>query len=301
MEKKARFESHELLVYRSLNERMELEEKDKDHYIRLEKGFAGELMFDTFTDQMREERYVLKDLLLEANNSVIQLDSTMFVEKKINLFEVKNYEGEYFYESGRLYLFNGKEIKNPLEQLERNESALRQYIRNLGYNIPIEPYLIFVNPEFTLYQAPKNSSIILPTQLNRFITKLDLIPSKLNAWHEVLADKLVAAHLLKNPYSRFPVYDFGSLKNGMMCANGHLGRVFIKGNKLICEVCACVEHIDAAVIRTVKELKLLLSESKITTSLIAEWCEIVESKKMLSRILGQMYTSAGYGKGHYYD
>lgn len=300
MDKKARFVSHELHVYRQLDARLELDEKNKDHYERLEKGYLGELMFDQFTDRMGEERYFLKDLLLEANNSVTQVDSTMLVERAVNLFEVKNYEGEYVYDSGKFYLLNGDEIKNPFEQLGRIESAFRRYIRNLGYNFPIESYLIFVNPEFTLYQAPKNSSIILPTQMNRFITKLDGIPSKLNLKHEVLADKLAAAHLCKNPYSRFPVYDFGSLKKGMLCKNGHFGTVSVKGNKLTCEICDCIEDLDAAVIRAVKELRLLLPEIKITRPLAMEWCQIVDSKKIFYRILKQLFEKDGYGRGHFY-
>ncbi|MGP4081325.1 hypothetical protein ACTWQL_15580 [Pseudalkalibacillus sp. R45] len=44
---KARTESYELLALRSLNTRMQLTEKEKIHYLNLEKGFEGEVHFDS--------------------------------------------------------------------------------------------------------------------------------------------------------------------------------------------------------------------------------------------------------------
>lgn len=43
---KSRKESEELLVFRSLYSRMRLSEKVMNHWINLEKGFAGEVLFD---------------------------------------------------------------------------------------------------------------------------------------------------------------------------------------------------------------------------------------------------------------
>lgn len=63
MELKARQESEELLILRSLNSRMELSDKMKQHYTNLEKGFEGELRFDDLLKDLREERLIISDLL----------------------------------------------------------------------------------------------------------------------------------------------------------------------------------------------------------------------------------------------
>ncbi len=53
---KSRAESHELLIMRSLNTRLELTEKEKFHYLNLEKGYEGEVNFDLLAESLQEER-----------------------------------------------------------------------------------------------------------------------------------------------------------------------------------------------------------------------------------------------------
>ncbi len=48
---KARTESIELQILRSLNSRMALSVKEKQHYFNLKKGYDGELMFDALTER----------------------------------------------------------------------------------------------------------------------------------------------------------------------------------------------------------------------------------------------------------
>ena len=52
---KSRTESHELLIMRSLNTRLELTEKEKFHYLNLEKGYEGEVNFDLLAESLQEE------------------------------------------------------------------------------------------------------------------------------------------------------------------------------------------------------------------------------------------------------
>jgi hypothetical protein len=61
---KPRQVSDELKLMRILNARMELEEKDKQNYLNLEKGYKGELIFDTLMENLIQERLILNDLLL---------------------------------------------------------------------------------------------------------------------------------------------------------------------------------------------------------------------------------------------
>ena len=143
---KSRTESAELLILKSLNTRMNLSEKDKQHYFNLKKGYKGEILFDSLTEKLHCECFILNDLLLNLNNSTFQIDSLIISSETIYLFEVKNYEGDYYYESDRLYKKPKFEISNPLSQLSRSESLLRQLLQNLGFNIPIRCFSRFYQP-----------------------------------------------------------------------------------------------------------------------------------------------------------
>ncbi|WP_051633420.1 nuclease-related domain-containing protein [Bacillus sp. UNC41MFS5] len=149
---KNRFESGELLILRILNRRIGLTGEEQKKYLNLEKGFKGETQFDELTEKLESSCLVLNDLLLEVDNSTFQLDSTLIFQDIIYPFEVKNFEGDFIYEPDRLKKIYGKDYKNPLDQLKRSKFLLGQLLNNLGYKIPIEGSVVFINPEFTLYQ-----------------------------------------------------------------------------------------------------------------------------------------------------
>jgi hypothetical protein len=291
---KARTESHELLVLRLLHTRMKLTEDELKYYLNLEKGFVGEVQFDLLTEEHLSDCLILNDLLLEVNNTKFQIDTTIIFQEIIFLSEVKNYEGDYFYESDIFYTFYGKEIKNPLEQLNRGKSLFRQLLQNLGYQLTVDGSVVFINPEFFLYQAPKNLPFIFPTQLNRFMKKLDKKPSKLNSMHTKLAEKLVSLHQTELSYGRLPDYSYEQQKKGMTCKTCRSFSVSVVGKKVVCNDCGCCcELVESAVLRMVDEIKLLFPGRKITTKDVHEWCQVVECKKRISRILERNFKTVG--------
>ncbi|WP_066063913.1 nuclease-related domain-containing protein [Neobacillus soli] len=291
---KPRSESKELIIMRFLNTRMVLSTKDKKRYSNLEKGYQGEVRFDQLTANLQNDLYIINDLCLEFNNSEFQIDTLIISQETIYPFEVKNYEGAYYYESESFYSkLTKEEIKNPLDQLKRSSSLLRPLLKKLGIFLPIEGQVVFVNPGFTLYQAPLNAPIIYPTQLITHMGKLNKTPSKLNSRHKKLADQLISMHQSESRYSQFPSYKYEQLKKGLTCSGCHSFAILVGEKKLVCEKCGCEEDIESAVLRSVKELKLLFPDRKITTNGIYEWCNVIASKKIIRRILMANLTSVG--------
>ncbi|MGM0834523.1 MAG: nuclease-related domain-containing protein [Bacillota bacterium] len=125
---KTRTESAELVILRSLNTRMELSEKDKQHYHYLQKGYDGEVKFDSLTENLQCECIILNDLLFKINNTVFQIDSLIITAEILRFYEVKNFEGDFYYESDRMYTKSKTEINNPLNQLNRGVSLFRQLL-----------------------------------------------------------------------------------------------------------------------------------------------------------------------------
>ncbi|WHY69058.1 nuclease-related domain-containing protein [Neobacillus sp. SuZ13] len=300
---KPRFESKELKILRVLNKRMMLSEKDKQHFFTLKKGFEGEVMFDKLTEELQCECYILNDLLFKVNNTLFQIDSLIITSGRIFFYEIKNFEGDYFIEpnTNRLYKKPKKEYNNPLLQLIRSDSLLRQLLQNIGYNLPIEAQVVFINPEFTLYQAPLDSPIIFPTQLNSYMRKLDAIPSKLNGKDKLLADKLISLHIEENPYTVLPHYEFKKLRKGITCAVCDSFSIHVNGKICKCGVCGHEELVTVAVLRNVSEIRLLFPEMRITTNLIYDWCMVIELKRTIKRILVRNYKQIGVRQWTYYE
>jgi hypothetical protein len=63
---KPRFESAELKIFRFLNKRMTLSDKDLKHYFALKKGYEGEVMFDKKTEKLTCNCLILNDLLFKV-------------------------------------------------------------------------------------------------------------------------------------------------------------------------------------------------------------------------------------------
>jgi hypothetical protein len=298
---KARTISNELKVLRLLNTRLDLTVDQQQHYSNLEKGFAGEIQFDLLTEKLHSDCLILNDLLFEVNKMEFQIDTSIIFQETFYLIEVKNYEGDFCYEPENFHAISGKEYKDPLDQIKRSKSLLRQLLQNLGYNFPIESYVVFINPEFTLYQSPKDLPFIFPTQLNRFLKKLNSKKSKLTNKHRKLAEQFVSLHLPESSYTQLPTYKYHQLKKGITCKVCNSFLISIRGQKIVCHECGCEELVDSAVMRSVEEIKLLFPNQKITTNVVYEWCNVVESKKRISRILGRNFKTKGFGQWSYYE
>ncbi|WP_174732889.1 nuclease-related domain-containing protein [Mesobacillus harenae] len=298
---KGRSESLELLHFQYLSTRMKLDGKEKSHYLNLKKGYEGELKFDLLAEILREERYVINDLLLEVNNSYFQIDTLIISQEIIYLLDIKNYEGDFSLEADKLCaLSTNREYKNPLYQLKRSESLFRQLLHNLNTDYLIEASIIFINPEFTLYHASVNYPIILPTQLNRFFYDLNRAQSRLNDGHKKLARKLISLHQTKNPFTVLPQYYYDQLRKGIYCNACKSFQISIKNTSFVCGVCGEYEKIEQAILRNVDEFKLLFPDRLITTLNIHDWCNPGLNKKTLCRILKKNFTANGSTRDTYY-
>src|ERR1700748_2242237 len=141
---KPHIEPVELKLLRYLSKRKNLSSKEKLHYLNLEKGYEGESKVAAWLKNLTSESIILYDLLLENNNSLFQIDTLLISQNTIYLFEVKNYEGDFFIKADNWYTKSGNEIKNPLLQLKRSVSLLRRLLQDYNISFSIEAYVIFI-------------------------------------------------------------------------------------------------------------------------------------------------------------
>lgn len=298
---KTREEPKQLQILELLDVRMELPEDKKRYYLSLKKGYEGESMFDQqIEEKLHNNCYVLNDLLLQFNNTTFQIDTVLIFGNMLRPFEVKNYEGDYYYENDKIYSSSGREIGNPLNQLAKTESLFRNLIHSHGFSLPISANVVFINPEFSLYQAPLNKPFIFHSQLNRFFNQLNEQPSKLTDMHKQLANKLASLHLNESPFQQLPTYRYDMLKKGIICATCRSFALVFVGRNCVCKECGHVENARAAILRSIWEYKLLFPDRKVTTVNIHDWCQIIDSKKRIKRVLDEHFEIVGVRQWAYY-
>lgn len=297
---KKRKKPKQLELYEKLAVRKKLSEKEKKEAIQLTKGFNGEKMFDLYMEKMNGDFIVMNDLLLQHNDKIFQIDSLLMLNGILYMYEIKNYKGEYFYEQDRLFKEPHLEIDNPLLQVNRTESLLRQLTEKLGYRFLIKSSVVFINPEFTLYQAPRHTNFLLPTRLNRYFDEISA-PTTLDPNFHRLATTLHAIQLEDSPYTQYPTYTYKELTKGIYCSDCSSFLIKLEGQRCICQKCSNVETVAQAVIRHVEEYHFLFPLLKITTAIIYDWCQIITSKKRIQRILDSHLIKKGKKHMTYYE
>ncbi|MHC0039644.1 nuclease-related domain-containing protein [Pseudoneobacillus sp. C159] len=300
---KARTEPKILLKLRILNARMKLSEEDQLNFYNQEKGFQGEIQFDCLTEQLLQNGHIINDLLIRNRNSEeCQIDTSIIFYDTINLFDVKNFEGEFSYSEEKLHKVSGRDYKNPLGQLYRAKTLFQQQLDQLGCKLKVEAYVVFINPQFTLFNVPQGLPFILPTQIPSFMKKLTNKPAKLNSQHRKLAEMLVSLHQTESLVSpQLPPFSFGGMKKGFSCEKCFCLTVMVDGRKVVCGNCSFEETVESAVLRSVGEIKLLFPELKITSNLVFEWCGGVVNDRKVSRILAKNFKMNGIKRWAYFE
>jgi hypothetical protein len=297
---KDRRKSKELKILRSLDARIILSKETKRVLISSEKGYHGELKFDEWAFPLNPKLVFLNDLLLDHQGSTFQIDSCAFASNTIFHFEVKNFEGDYRIKENIWFDPAGVEIKDPLLQMKRASSLIRQRSQKSGFHAKVESFLVFINPEFYLYNPPNDPSIVYFPQLNRLMNKIQNRSLNIGSDDIKLAEKLLSLHTEESPYSRLPPYSFDKLKKGIICPNCNSFYRTISGRSLICSYCSGKEATSTAILRTIEEFRLLFPGEKVTTSRIHSLCGVIENKKAIRKVLSDNFDMKGFGKHAYY-
>jgi len=280
---------------------MKFSDSDLKQYLKDEKGFKGECYFDSLIDQSPASTYIqLRGLLLQWQNKTFQIDSILIGPHKIYLNDVKTFEGEVYIEGEQWFYMSGLEINNPLHQLRRSVALFRPLIQSIGLNLPVEARAVFVHPEFTLFQADRNLSIILPSQLNSYVKRLGSVTADTPLIEA--ANKLASLHIQNSPFDKanIPAYSYESLKKGIACDKCKTLSIKLDGRKLACSICDYKEDLELGIIRTVKEHQLLFPERLITVSGITDWCGLNIERNRLRLILKAHFQMVGQGKAIHY-
>lgn len=288
MNSQKRGKPYHLLVLESLKNRMTLENKYYVRYLNLMKGHEGEGCLDAVTDKMRN-CIVLKDLFFTINGVDVQIDTAIITSKKVILCEVKNYVGEFVYRKESLYKIDSKiEIYNPLLRLPRSKLLVKQLLSELDYgHIPVETVLIYVNPNFSLYEAPYFPHLILPTHIKSYFEQVEKDLEPLALAQTSLAKKLCRLNQPKQYADNVPQYQYETLKKGVTClnCNSFIESLTPRYQSICCEQCGKEERVQDTIRRHVKEYQLLFPERKVAVSAIKRWCGGVIPEKRIRQVL----------------
>lgn len=268
---------------------------------RLAAGYEGEMHFyEEIKAKLNNNPISIYNLYLKPSGSHFQIDCLLIFQNEVILFEVKNYRGDFLIENDNWYTSARREIKNPLHQLQRTELMLRQFLNEHDCSLKIRSFLIFPHPEFYLYQASMNLPIIFHGQLNRFIRRMKNNPSQIQKQHHEIASLLKLNHQSSSSFEYKPIYDYNSLKKGVICQSCNGLMVEYKHNTMRCITCGNAEELRHAMIRTIKDYRTLFTKDHVKMKNIMDWTNNSVSIYRTRKIIEEFAVLVPKGKNSYY-
>lgn len=294
---KERTKSKHLRIYEILHKRMQLENDDYYYYLNLKKGFEGECRFDEYTEQIGMNCLVLNDLQLEMRRSSFQIDALLICSDKFLLYEIKNYEGVHQWGKDKFTKATGIALENPSMQVQKTKVRLELLLQELDCRMPVEAYVVFINPEFTLLSAPSDEGYILPSQIPGYFRNIRM-SARPTAEQKRLAKALANLHEPNYP-SKMPEYHYEQLRKGMPCPEcGSLAETF-KGHFQTCSNCGQRMNVKAIIRTSIEDFRILFPEEKITSGRMLDWCGSGDQDRIY-RVLKADRSYIGKNRGRYY-
>ena len=249
---------------------MHLANDDYYYYLNLLKGFEGEVRFDELIEKLKEYCLILNDLQLEIRRSSFQIDALLIFSGKIILCEIKNYEGVHYWGKDKFTKLNGVAMENPALQLQKTRVRLELLLLELGYQMEVESFVVYINPEFTLLGAPADEELLLPSQISGYFGNLTM-GAKPTAEQKKLADALVKLHKPDYP-SKMPEYCYDNLNKGIPCTACSALLETFNGHRQTCAKCGKKVNVKNAIKTSSSDFRLLFPNEPITSSRMADWC-----------------------------
>lgn len=294
-----------LAMLEILKKRAQLSAKAHKYYLNQKKGYLGECCFDALTEKIKCDCLVLNDLPFQDDGNEFQIDALIITAYTIYLYEIKNYEGEYYYKDGFFHSVSSNfKFESPIEWLNRKETYLQKILYEMGVDLPIKSFIVFVNPEFTLYDVSYSEKVLLPTSITRHFCYMDQLHGSLSQMHTETASKLCELSAQYIPRLKgVPRYEFQELEKGLICRDceSFLHEIPHKKKFAICSACNHQESASQCTVRHIEEYKTLFPDGTLTVDVVYNWCGGMVSKRSIAYTLQKHYQAHGSGRGRYYS
>lgn len=265
-----RYKSFSHLQLEVLESRMQLDNTRKVELERLNNGFIGEQYFDDIIEPFVETHNLIhiKDILFEYDEGKkeIQIDNIVIANDTCYIFEVKKYQFNLCIDDrGFFYYEDGKEFTSLNTQVEKQKGEVRQLLNEVGYPMAINHFIVFVNPERTVFGLQRKHNVLTRAILNDFLEQ-KMKPNRKD--YSFFVSAINERRLKISKYAEFYKIDLDLLNKGVYCASCQNRMRRTSRYYFTCYRCEVRLGTLDAVKLLIRELRLLNPEHKITSKLI---------------------------------
>lgn len=280
------------LQLKTLMQRTQLDDTKKMELERLDNGFHGENSFDDLIESYVQAHDLIhiKDLLFEYDEGKkeVQIDNIVVANDVCYIFEVKKYQFNLVIDDrGFFYYENGKEFSMLNTQVEKQKGEVRQLLADIGYPMPIHHFIVFMNPDRTVFGLQRKHNVLTRAILEDFFEQ-KMRPNRKD--YSFFVSAINERRLKISKHATFFKIDLDLLKKGVYCTACDNRMRRTSNYYYTCHGCNLRIRTLDAVKLLIRDLRLLNPEHKITSKLISRLSdgEISSSVVRKYRINGEI-------------
>ena len=290
-----------LELYTELNKRNAIPEEAKDEFTRLKSGLEGEQTILDYIKQYGEPHWKVLQNIWFDHYGKFEVDCMLLTDKRIYLFEVKNYTGHYVFQNSQCSC-NGRKIgHNAINQAQKSYINFQKILRQNQLNIPVTGALIFtgIDCEITVHDEVDDLKIVTRNQLRNFIWQIrnnERNYSKSRIDIEYLK-QILENHEINNPFLPEPISDETSflLKKGIRCSQCNSFELDTSKVYVSCK-CGMHEPRENVIVRTICEYGVIHFEKDLVTTDIVEFFNGDYSRGTIIKYLNKYFVQISTGR-----
>lgn len=250
---------------------MQLDNTKEVELERLNNGFLGEQNFDDIIEPFVKTNNLIhiKDILFEYDEGEkeIQIDNIVIASDSCYIFEVKKYQFNLSIDDrGFFYYEDGKEFTSLNTQVEKQKGEVRQLLNDVGYPMPINHFIVFMNPDRTVFGLQRKHPVLTRATLTNFLEQ-KMRPNRKD--YSYLEPGIEERRLEISKHASFYKIDLDLLKKGVYCTSCFNRMRRISRYYYSCYQCDSKITTLEAVKLLIRDLRLLNPKHKISSNLIS--------------------------------
>lgn len=294
-----RTKSRELIYYEVLARRAGLTREEQWRFRNLQRGFAGEAEYDALFDDAGHGRLLIyRDLWLQVEKSVLQVDSLIVAEDTLIVNEIKNYSENHLYEGGRWFRNNRQSSEDPLAQASRTAGKLLKLNYHLPHRVNVEKKVVFVNPDFNLHMNSDENEQFIVTRsgLRSYFGELRRLYAGRAAQENAAA---LRQFIIDDPMP-LPLTDISRLRTGNYCYGCGSYELSYARYAAICSSCNYEETLERLIVRAIIDFSVLFPAEEMTKAKMILFTGGLIHEKLLRKTLVKYCIKAGNSKSTHY-
>lgn len=248
----------------------------------LKLGWEGENELDLVIDRriqgqdcihMKDYRFLLNEKGVDSrkvirSSSEAQIDNILIAGDRLFTFEAKKYNFDLIYAEGVWMFTGGEKYKNLMQQVSRQNDAVRHLLKKSGFGLDVYSCLVFINPKQTIYNLPYGKNILTYSNLEGF---LDRIAVDNRYDHNRLAEFLKSRRVVKSMYDGAVNVRLDELRGGVFCEECYEELERVNRKYFTCSYCNKKFDLLNIIKRLIKELNVLNNDWPIDSIILSKY------------------------------